>query len=190
MKKRILLDCDGVLADFCSLCFDFIEKNTGKKFAYEDVTQWDIFEALNVKHLENDFRSYIAEGGKCLEIKPYHESIAAINDLKKDFEIVVVTSPLNVASWVVERTQWLKKHFDFKKEDVIFATRKECVSGDFIIDDHVENSRNKAKLALYGDSTDIQFGFYDSHLNFKRLEECPLHMQGLNDILPVLKIKS
>lgn len=139
MKKRILLDCDGVLADFCSLCFDFIEKNTGKKFAYEDVTQWDIFEALDVKHLENDFRSYIAEGGKCLEIKPYAKSIAAIADLKKDFEIVVVTSPLNVSSWVVERTEWLKKHFEFKKEDVIFATRKECVSGDFIIDDHVEN---------------------------------------------------
>lgn len=57
------------------------------------------------------------------------------------------------------------------------------------LDNHVENSRNKAKLALYGDSTDMQFGFYDSHLNFKKLEECPLHMEGLNEILPVLKSK-
>lgn len=46
-----------------------------------------------------------------------------------------------------------------------------------------------AKLALFGDSNDMQFGFYDSHLNFKKLEECPLHMDGLNDILPVLKNK-
>ena len=53
----------------------------------------------------------------------------------------------------------------------------------------VESSRNKAKLALFGDSSDIEFGFYDSQLNFKKLEECPLHMEGLNDILPVLKKK-
>lgn len=52
---------------------------------------------------------------------------------------------------------------------------------------NVENSRNKAKLALSGDSLDMQFGFYDRHLNFKKLEECPLHMKGLNEILPVLK---
>lgn len=57
------------------------------------------------------------------------------------------------------------------------------------LDDHVENSRNKAKFAMFGDSTDIQFGFYDSQLNFKKLEECPLHMEGLNEILPVLKNK-
>jgi 5'(3')-deoxyribonucleotidase len=139
MKKRILLDCDGVLADFCSLCFDFIEKNIGKKFAHEDVKQWDVFEALGVKYLENDFRSYISSGGKCSDIAPYVESISAVHDLKKDFEIVVVTSPLHVTSWVVERTDWLKRHFGFKKEDIIFATRKECVTGDFLIDDHVEN---------------------------------------------------
>lgn len=57
------------------------------------------------------------------------------------------------------------------------------------LNDNVENSRNKAKLAMFGDSTDIQFGFYDSHLNFKKLEECPLHMEGLNELLPVLKNK-
>lgn len=27
------------------------------------------------------------------------------------------------------------------------------------LDDHVEKSRNKAKFAMFGDSTDIQFGF-------------------------------
>lgn len=57
------------------------------------------------------------------------------------------------------------------------------------LNNKIENSRNKAKLAMFGDSTDIQFGFYDSQLNFKKLEECPLHMEGLNDLLPVLKSK-
>lgn len=54
----------------------------------------------------------------------------------------------------------------------------------------VSGSRNKAKLATYAaNSEDLQFGFYDGHLNFLALESCPLHMPGLNEILPILKLK-
>lgn len=53
-----------------------------------------------------------------------------------------------------------------------------------------EGSRNKAKLAAFSDTAeDIQFGFYDGHLNFKALESCPLHMMELNAILPVIEKK-
>lgn len=48
-------------------------------------------------------------------------------------------------------------------------------------------SRNKAKLAVYGTLDSIQFGFYDASMNFHDLEKCPLHMEGLNDLLPVIK---
>ncbi len=57
------------------------------------------------------------------------------------------------------------------------------------LNDAVAGSRNKAKLAVHGDLSRIEFGFYDSQLNFKSLEECPLHMSGLNELLPVLKKK-
>lgn len=57
------------------------------------------------------------------------------------------------------------------------------------LNNKIENSRNKAKLAVFGDDSGIQFGFYDGQLNFKKLEECPLHMEGLNELLPVLKTK-
>jgi 23S rRNA (uracil747-C5)-methyltransferase len=70
----------------------------------------------------------------------------------------------------------------FSAQDLFF---KETIG----LSEKVEKSRNKAKFAIFGDSTGIQFGFYDSHLNFKKLEECPLHMEGLNDLLPVLKTK-
>lgn len=54
----------------------------------------------------------------------------------------------------------------------------------------VSGSRNKAKLAVFAaHPEDIQFGFYDGEMNFFALESCPLHMQGLNDLLPVLKKK-
>lgn len=139
MKKRILLDCDGVLANFCDFCFDFIEQNTGKRFTYEDVTDWDIFKALDVKYLEKDFRNLIASGGQCITIKPFPDAIDAISKLKHDFEVIIVTSPLHVNSWAYERTEWLNKFFGIKKEDVIFATKKEYVAGDIFLDDHFEN---------------------------------------------------
>lgn len=50
-----------------------------------------------------------------------------------------------------------------------------------------QNSRNKAKFAVNLVQDNIQFGFYDSSMNFHELENCPLHMEGLNDLLPVLK---
>ncbi len=76
-----------------------------------------------------------------------------------------------------------------KKLSELFLGQNLFLKETIGLDARVENSRNKAKLAMFGDSTDIQFGFYDSHLNFKKLEECPLHMEGLNELLPVLKTK-
>lgn len=55
--------------------------------------------------------------------------------------------------------------------------------------DPVESSRGKAKFAVYGDENTFEFGFYDSQLNFKTLEECPLHMVGINELLADLKIR-
>ncbi len=52
-----------------------------------------------------------------------------------------------------------------------------------------EGSRNKAKFAVFGELDHIQFGFYDSTLQFRDLEECPLHMPGMNELLPHLKLE-
>lgn len=76
-----------------------------------------------------------------------------------------------------------------KKLTELFIGHNLFLQKTVALEEKVENSRNKAKLAIYGDSSDIEFGFYDSHMQFKKLEECPLHMEGLNEILPVIKNK-
>lgn len=58
------------------------------------------------------------------------------------------------------------------------------------LDNGVEHSRNKAKLAVFSNEKgQIQFGFFDNKGVGKNLEECPLHMEGLNELLPFLKEK-
>lgn len=76
-----------------------------------------------------------------------------------------------------------KKLLELFDNNDLFLKETVCLSNQ------VENSRNKAKFAIFGDSLDMQFGFYDSQLNFKNLEECPLHMVGLNEMIPILKKK-
>lgn len=50
-----------------------------------------------------------------------------------------------------------------------------------------EGTRNKAKLAVALISGEIEFGFYDNNMQFKQLENCPLHAPAINAVLVVLK---
>ncbi len=56
-----------------------------------------------------------------------------------------------------------------------------------VVVDMQQGSRNKAKLAVALVGDDIQFGFYDSTQVFKKLEDCPLHAEVLNQLLLDLK---
>lgn len=52
----------------------------------------------------------------------------------------------------------------------------------------VAHSRNKAKLAVTQKNQEYFFGFFDAHQNFVELEKCPLHMEGINELLNPLKV--
>ena len=56
-----------------------------------------------------------------------------------------------------------------------------------ICESGTEGTRNKAKLAVAFIHGEIEFGFYDHNMQFKKLEHCPLHAPAINDVLIVLK---
>lgn len=53
----------------------------------------------------------------------------------------------------------------------------------------VKQSRSKAKLAVFAEGEKIRFGFTSQDGVFKGLEECPLHREDLNLILPLISDK-
>jgi 23S rRNA (uracil747-C5)-methyltransferase len=53
--------------------------------------------------------------------------------------------------------------------------------------DKVEHSRTKAKLACFLKDGVLTFGYVDANLGLHELEHCPLHADGINDLLPILK---
>lgn len=48
-------------------------------------------------------------------------------------------------------------------------------------------SRNKAKLAVFSDNNQITFGYYQQDGSTRELENCPLHAEGLNALLPHIR---
>jgi 23S rRNA (uracil747-C5)-methyltransferase len=51
----------------------------------------------------------------------------------------------------------------------------------------VSESRNKAKLAVFTHNNQLAFGFYHSDGSYQELENCPLHANGINELLPDLR---
>ncbi len=140
MKRlRILLDCDGVIADYCTPCFNLIEELSGDRHTHEEVTHWDIFTVLGKGHLKSVMKERASAPGWCIDFPMYDGSQDAVRRLEELGEVVIVTSPMSTPHWADERRIWLENLFRIPKRRVISAEGKEYVGGDFLIDDADEN---------------------------------------------------
>lgn len=133
---RILLDVDGVCADFTAE----ILHRVGSNLTLEDITQWDLFElmgadkkkrAMNVLK-EQYFWRYlpVIDGAQA----GYAALVAA------GHEVCFATSPwVSCREWGHARREWLKEHFIISNEQLIIVNDKSWLSGDVMIDDKPEN---------------------------------------------------
>ena len=132
---NILLDCDGILADFVGSVLRLLPGD----LTHEHVTSMDIQKslALGPSNIAMLTRELCGQNFASL-IKPLHGSKKFVRELKKRGEITVVTRPMtNSPTWVWERIGWLYKHFGL--EHIEFTDRKDLVPGDVLIDDDPEN---------------------------------------------------
>jgi len=134
-RKRVLVDCDGVLANFVKLALGWISEKTGKELKEEELDMWDLFS----KHgdlIEKDFWGYIHETpGVVLGIEPYQAALEGIPKLLEVADVYVVTAPHSSRHWAYERGEWLYKHFGFRQNKVIQTHAKYVCKGDILVDD-------------------------------------------------------
>lgn len=69
----------------------------------------------------------------------------------------------------------------------LFPEHSTKIKPSVICDKGTEGTRNKAKLAAAVVQDKIEFGFYDSQLQFKKLEDCPLHAPAINAVLIIAR---
>lgn len=137
MKKTVLVDMDGVLADIYPHFIALEEKESG--------IQLDI-KSLDGKLEEDAFPSFY----KIVNQPDFFRTVPLISDsvvglayLNNKYDVVVVSSATEFPTSLTAKHAWLGEHFPFITwKQMIFCGSKIHVKGDIMIDDHPKNLSN------------------------------------------------
>lgn len=167
-KPRVLLDCDGPMADFTGGYLAAFEKVTGRSVDRSEVTKWnisenDFFQEELVKNpnLRKEVRSLTHGPGFCFDLKPIVAAQIAVSWMHDtDVDVYVVTSPWDSPTWTHERYEWLEAHFGIPRGRVVATHAKHLVCGDIFVDDKHSHVREWSRA--WPDRIGILF---DAHYN-------------------------
>jgi len=141
----ILLDVDGVLADFATAAVAVARGLGAPDLSVEALDRYDISTYLRVPARER-YRERIRARGFCAALRAYPAAISAVLELRELGDVVAVTSPMpGGMTWAYEREVWLRDHLSFDRDHVISISAKHHVAGDFFADDTLEHVRGWSK---------------------------------------------
>jgi 5'(3')-deoxyribonucleotidase len=134
----ILLDVDGVLADFTGMVRRIVA-SIGATMP-DPVTEWGFIKALprDVRYAVED----ALEGdGPWTDMEPIPGALDAVKAFRSaGHRVVFVTSPwASCTDWAYVRTGWLRRNMGAGMQDVVITSAKELVRGDVFVDDKPEN---------------------------------------------------
>lgn len=138
--ERILIDVDGVLADFTNPALQLLEKLTGEAPPADTTTEWDLLRNYP-KEIQEAFWAGCTTEGWCYSLPIYPGAKEGIHKLQQHLDVYFVTSPMHGPHWAYERTKWLMHHFGVKSHNVVHTNAKYLCVGDYFVDDkdsHVE----------------------------------------------------
>ena len=145
-RCRVLLDCDGILADFVSRWLSIINA-CGVRVSEAEITSWDIFEAIKPRFSsEEAFRNArrvctVATGSEGFhnDLLPYADAVDGVARVSELADVHIVTSPWNGPFWCHERDAWIEDHFGISRKRVTHTAAKYICVGDVLVDDKLEN---------------------------------------------------
>lgn len=169
--KTIAIDIDNVLAQSA---ISFVEQSNAlfnSSITLEDYSEnWS--QMWGVSNEEAERRGTILRDHQIQKhYMPVEGAVGAINQLSRNFKIVLVTSRRKQAEQLTR--EWLTKYFDHKFDEIIFANfwddiKKsahgyklhkgelyQAIGADFVIDDHLKHClaavEQGAQAILFGD---------------------------------------
>jgi 5'(3')-deoxyribonucleotidase len=136
---RILVDCDGVLADFQQAYLTALFETSGVIRGIGDVTDFDFTKCVATKEQDNAVWRHIDRTPGFVRKLDWHPGAEdGLTELFMLGHVVCVTSPHIGPTWMFERMHWLTER-GFSSKDVVFAKDKSIVSGHVLIDDKPEH---------------------------------------------------
>lgn len=133
---RVLLDCDGVVADWTKAVAAVVRKHGGEM----DTTKW--FKRNDLpEQIRNKVMYEIGAAGFNSTFEVIKGSKEAIKLLRKlGHEVHFVTSMWDCPTWTYDRNVWLRYHKLANAPDgVTYEKNKYISSGDFFVDDKIKN---------------------------------------------------
>lgn len=144
-EMPVLIDVDGVIANFCGAVALYIEDKFNLKIdqskIYGDVRNeagglWD-----------DECEAFIRSDGFALNLEEFPGAVDAVKEIMEKHEVVFVTSPYGESkTWCYDRYNWLNERFDITRDDIIFCRDKRFVQGVSLIDDRFENIQDWARF--------------------------------------------
>ena len=148
------LDVDGIIRDFNgSLKRVYLREYPDHKVT--DPTEWDLSKAYPIGKDINKFafETYVNE--IYLEADPYEGALDFVEDIARDYEIVIITSQPNYQA-VYNSFEWLNKHgFNKYVSNHVFkdSSSKVFTKGhvrvDVLIDDYEENLKDAWEMGVF-----------------------------------------
>jgi 5'-nucleotidase len=139
-RKTILLDVDGVLADFTGPVCALASQVTRRDLKPENVTRFDFAACLDLTPEEKrEVVRAIVAPGFWRSLPVFDGAIDGVRRLREVANVYICTSPWNSCpTWLHEREAWLYEHFGIPHANVIATGAKYRVSGDMLVDDKTE----------------------------------------------------
>lgn len=140
-RPRVLLDVDGVLADFVGAYLDILSTEIGVFAKRELITEFDIGKSLGLSRDESA-RVKRAIGNReqlARKLDVYPGAIEGVARLAEIADVYIVTSPWNSnPTWCHDREHWLREHFGIPHSRVVHTSAKYLCRGDFLVDDKTD----------------------------------------------------
>ena len=147
-NPRVLLDCDGPMADFMGATLGVYKDITGKAVDPNSLTKWyftdQLFPEKEEGQLSDQAREFwrrLRAPGYCMSLKPIPGAVESVGRiLEAGIDVHVVTSPMKDSpTWAFERETWLAGHFKLPRQRIHHSNAKHIYSGDLFLEDNPDN---------------------------------------------------
>jgi len=134
MKKRVLVDMDGVLADVYAQFIAMEFQETG------NVVDIRTLDGKREDHGFPNFRKHVRAKGFFRTAPLIEGSYEGLKYLNEKYDVRIVSSATEFPNSLGEKLEWLNEHFPFITwEQMVFCGKKDSIKGDIMIDDHPKN---------------------------------------------------
>lgn len=154
-RPVILLDTDGIIANFLGAVFRLAQGTCGGTYRLEDVVSWNFMEVFPKEHHPAILKGISGEGF-CLDIPEADGAREGVRRLSELGDVWLPTSPWKSPYWMWERQLWLER-FGIDSNRVMHVKDKTLIGGDVLIEDNLDNAeawaaRHKDGVAIVWDA--------------------------------------